>query len=1479
MPRKRTMRQWIIFTMIFALMIPLLLPQHAGAQNVSAGDQASISYLQETNKDAAVEISSKVVNEFKEDKYVSFLVKMKDQVDTEQVAADVASNKIQIANTSDVTLAQRTAIVSELRSAQMESQKELKAFLEKEQAAGNVESFQSFYIVNGLEVTATKEVLESLKGFSEIAEITPNETFQILSAGGPDLKAEGAPTSTPETQNENVEWNIEQVGAHEVWDMGIDGSGIVVANMDTGVQWDHPALKEQYRGYDAASDSVDHTFNFFDAVNGQEASYDDHGHGTHVNGTTLGAEPNGTNKIGVAPGAEWIAVKILAASGGGSQANILAGGEWVLAPTDADGNPHPEMAPDVVNNSWGGAGGLNEWFRPMVQNWQAAGIFPVFASGNTAGPGTVGVPANYPESYAVGATDSSMNLASFSSQGPSPYGEMKPDVSAPGVNIRSSTPGSTYTGGWNGTSMASPHVAGLVALIKQVNSDLSHDDISEIMEETATPRTNSQYPEAPNNGFGHGIINAYDAVAGILDGLGSLTGSVLQDGEDTEAPTYQHTAPEETYEGLNLPLEIHVQDNVSITDVTLSFEKDGEWHELDASRSSGNYRDATYTVSIPGSDIDAPAVEYFFTIDDFGGNTVETEVYEVAVNEAISTGYYQDFSSTPIGWMSFGENDSWEWGAPTSGPGEAYTGDNVYATNLGGDYGNNMNATLILPPVQVPDEGDFYLEYKEWFNFENNYDYGYLVVSTDGMDTWETLHTVTNQSGGWVDASIDLSDYAGERIVVGYNAYSDFIIVRPGWYIDHVSLTDEATGTDDFGGSVGIIDSGTSFSSMNTMMAPMNRGIGNIQAPGLAKKQTDPSVHVAPSGKDASFTPPGHRDGHPGKGKGRDGNSDNEEPVVEDNGGLPIHATVSVLESGRSVQTNPADGSFGMIHPAGDFTVRAEAYGFQTEHQDVVVEADETTEVHFVLDELDSGTVSGTVTNAATDEPIEGATLLLKEDPRVSPAHTDENGEFSIDAYEGTYTLQVFAPSFYSDETEVSITGDEVTVADFSLTPFIGFPGEIGYDDGTAENARAFFDAGNGWAVRMSLEDGQDSALITGGLFRFWDTEWPVPGGTEFQVAVYDATGTNGAPGNMIAGPVDAEANRDGTWTQVDLSSEGVVVEGDFYMMYIQTQPNPYAPGLGTDEDGPNAERSWQYVGGSFSQAPAAEGNYMIRALVNYEVTVPEITSPEDGTFTNEDSVTVEGQASPGVDVHVSNNGEEVAHTTADDNGHFATDVSLTSGENVLTAAASTENGRTGESAPVTVILDQEGPELVVTSPADGDRVNTETVRVQGQAIDENLQRVNINGQRADIDGEGNFNHRLLLDEGANDIRVVAIDKAGNRTVENMTIYANFGDYEITNLKPDEDRDLAPGQTVEISFNAEEGLDASFVILMPLTNLGVQNATELPIREQSPGYYVGYYTATSNVEAPGAEVEVIVRDDFGNEVRERAAGKLNINVQ
>lgn len=183
----------------------------------------------------------------------------------------------------------------------------------------------------------------------------------------------------------------------------------------------------------------------------------------------------------------------------------------------------------------GRGSGLDEWYRDMVNAWRAADIFPEFSAGNTdlfipGGPGSIANPANYPESFATGATDINKKLADFSLQGPSPYDEIKPEISAPGVNIRSSVPGQTYEDGWDGTSMAGPHVSAVAALLKQANASLSVDEMEDILTSTAEPLTDSTFPDSPNNGYGHGLVNAFDAVSAVTDGLGKAEGQVSVEG-------------------------------------------------------------------------------------------------------------------------------------------------------------------------------------------------------------------------------------------------------------------------------------------------------------------------------------------------------------------------------------------------------------------------------------------------------------------------------------------------------------------------------------------------------------------------------------------------------------------------------------------------------------------------------------------------------------------------------------------------------------------------------------------------------------------------------------------------------------------------------------------------------------------------------------------------------------------------------------
>ena len=1446
--RKRKIK-WLSILLTLVMFVPLMFPFNAGAANTSqsalAKEKPSTSAKDSAKVSPQSKITSALQDQFKKEEHVTYLVKFKDHLDTKAVAkkaTDKAEKQKLSANSTK--LLKRNMVVSELRATALESQAQVKEYLTKEKKSGAVKEIKDFYVVNGMAVTSTKKVMEKISTFAEVEKILPNETRQIIQPA----KAKASSGAVLDKENQNspssIEWNIDRVGAPAVWEMGIDGAGTVIASIDTGVQWNHPALKEKYRGYDPQNpDSPDHEFNWFDATAGQSAPYDDQGHGTHTVGTMVGSEPDGGNQIGVAPGAKWIAVKAFTADGG-TDVDLLEAGEWILAPKDAEGNPHPEMAPDVVNNSWGGGAGLDEWYRDMVSAWRAAEIFPEFSAGNTTlfnpgGPGSIANPANYPESFATGATDINDQLGSFSLQGPSPYEEIKPEIAAPGVNIRSSVPGGNYEGGWNGTSMAGPHVTAVAALLRQVDASLTVDEIEEILMTTAVPLTDGTFPETPNNGYGHGLVNAFDAVSSVMSGIGKVKGQVSKEGDDSEAPVISHEAPAEAFKEMNLSLQAVTSDNVSITNVTLHYQdQEGNWVPVDATKTSGDYKSGTYEATIPGEDLTGDQVTYKWVAMDYGGNSTETDSYTVNLLPGITVGYEQDFEAAATGWTSYGPGNSWERGVPESGPGNAVSGDNVYATDLGGTYDNSANMSLQMPPIDLPDGASF-LQFKQWHELERNYDYGHVFVSTDGEE-WTQAIRVNGNSEGWIDGEVDLSQYGGQRIYIAFNVTSDGSVVKQGWYLDDVKLSGES-----------ILPA----KKMNLGLKSKDEKTTSVaKKPKVNPEHITVAKQVAKDGKNAESGPA---------------------PVL-----LPLQAEVNVLETGRSVYTNPADGSYEMTHAAGEFTLQASTYGFRSQTQNVTIEADQTSSANFTLEEIPQGNITGNVTNEMSGEPVEGATVFLLEDAVVEPVETNANGEYELEAYEGDYTLKVVAPYYYSKEMSVTVEGGEVTTADITLEPFIGYPGEIGYDDGTAENARAFYDAGNGWAVKMSLEEGNDTALVTGGLFRFWDTEWPVPGGTEFQVAVYDATGPDGAPGKKIAGPFDGTALRNGEWTHVDLSQHGIMVEGDFYMVYIQSAPNPNTPGLGTDEDGEYAARSWQFVGGAWSPSPEDEGNYMIRATVNYEVTSPVITSPKDGSFTNKETVTVEGTSAPTTTVHLLNGEEEVATAETMEDGTFSADVSLHDGENVLTAKAATEQGMTGPSDAVTVTLDQAKPEVAITSPEDDMKTNREAITVKGTVADENLAWVKVNGEKASV-SEGEFSHRILLNEGENVIQVVAKDKAGNKKKQKVTVFAKFGDIAIDNLLPAEDKELKKGESVKIEFDSEPGLDATFVIQMPLTNARSQvtNANELPMMETSEGHYVGYYTATSNVKAPGAVIEVEISDDYGNVTTKRAEGKLYINTK
>lgn len=330
-----------------------------------------------------------------------------------------------------------------------------------------------------------------------------------------------------------VEWGVTKIRAPEVWSTyGVTGAGAVAANVDTGVQYNHPALVNQYRG-NLGGGNFNHNYNWFDPTFVNAAPADSNGHGTHVMGTEVG-DDNGSNQIGVAPDADWIAAFGCCPS----NEALLDAQQFIVAPTDLAGNnPNPSLRPDVVNQSWGGPGG-SQIFEQVIASLRASGIFPAFSAGNSGssaadGCGRLGSPGDNPSAFNVGSTDINDNISSFSSRGPNPFtGATGPNVSAPGSSIRSSLPGSTY-GSLSGTSMASPHVAGSVALLISLEPQLRGqvEQLEELLRKTAVPRTSAQTcggvpgSEVPNNVFGWGLIDV-KAAADMMWQAGTITGTV-----------------------------------------------------------------------------------------------------------------------------------------------------------------------------------------------------------------------------------------------------------------------------------------------------------------------------------------------------------------------------------------------------------------------------------------------------------------------------------------------------------------------------------------------------------------------------------------------------------------------------------------------------------------------------------------------------------------------------------------------------------------------------------------------------------------------------------------------------------------------------------------------------------------------------------------------------------------------------------------
>ena len=396
------------------------------------------------------------------------------------------ADKVDVRQFKDKGKAQRGAkMIKALKEKADRTQGPVRAFLEKRKA----KHMKPLWIINGIAATVPAGAVRELALQPGVESISLDYTLS-------------APVTTTGTAA-LPEWNLSAINAPALWSLGYTGTGVVVANMDTGVDLNHPDLQSKWRGGNNS---------WYDPNGEHLTPYDADGHGTGTMGIMVGGDAGGST-IGVAPGARWIAVKIFNDADTAAYSVIHQGFQWLL---DPDENPDTNDAPDVLNNSWGldAVDECNTEFQPDIQALKAAEIFVVIAAGNSGPNYSTSVsPANYPGSFPTGAVDQSFIVDYSSSRGPSACdGSIYPELVAPGVNIKTAdlTFGGVVSNSYryvDGTSFASPHVAGAAALLLSAFPGLIVGELEAMLMNSAV---DLGVTEADND-YGYGMVDVYGA--------------------------------------------------------------------------------------------------------------------------------------------------------------------------------------------------------------------------------------------------------------------------------------------------------------------------------------------------------------------------------------------------------------------------------------------------------------------------------------------------------------------------------------------------------------------------------------------------------------------------------------------------------------------------------------------------------------------------------------------------------------------------------------------------------------------------------------------------------------------------------------------------------------------------------------------------------------------------------------------------------
>jgi subtilisin family serine protease len=698
------------------------------------------------------------MNEVGKDGTVSALIYLDSSADIKALSDSISQNRLSFHD-------RHKLIVETLQNEANASQKSILKKIGELRTSGGIERVKTYWITNAIRIDATPSVILELSTHEDVNHIYLNYPIELVE-----------PVSTgPVGQDRGgVEIGIDAVRAPEVWAMGFDGDGVLVSTMDTGVQGSHEALASRWAGL--RPEYAGHPeWAFLDPYTGDHSfPFDSGSHGTHTMGTVCGGSPG--QGIGVAPGAHWItSAAIDRYTIEQTVADAITSFQWLA---DPDGDPSTSWdVPRVNSNSWGlttghGYPNCDQTFWTYLDNLEAVGCVVLFSAGNEGSSGLRRPGDRATDDYrtcavaAIDPYDSNWPIASFSSRGPTnctPNGSsaIKPDIAAPGVDTYSSVPGGYSS--YSGTSMASPHVNGAVALMLQANPDLEVEMIKQILYETAIDLGAT----GEDNDYGAGMIDCVEAVNKALETV-SLTWSYpsgrpewLEPTGGTEIPivisSNQAVADPST-------AMLHIFEGTMIFDYPLVHDGGPNYHAVFPELSCGE------------------SVSYFFSIETTDGDLSSSPFSApdtTWVGDAWS-GYeasFDDNFQSDTGWTVYSGAGTGNWirvvpsqggvrcdaGTDSDGSGMCYVTGNSYEEDV------DDGITILTSPILDASSPSATLNYDFWYNNGSNCngadpqnDVMEVDISDDGGSSWNNLEIIGptggEVSGGWFTRSWIISD-------------------------------------------------------------------------------------------------------------------------------------------------------------------------------------------------------------------------------------------------------------------------------------------------------------------------------------------------------------------------------------------------------------------------------------------------------------------------------------------------------------------------------------------------------------------------------------------------------------------------------------------------------------------------------------------------------------------------------------------------